>query len=301
MKFIAFIACLAGLVLLVSTTPAFGATLWDFVISAKFEQEKIDIHDRPVIFGTVLNHAMKPVPDAEVQIRFASTSVTTTTNSTGHFTYEFEEQGASGTFAVNIYVTSGDKKGLLKTTLTVGNDQTTFNDLYYKSKLPNDRNNPYTGLQLKHYQQYIEEQEKRRQVYLDIESKNLALEIKRQIAQQKLEEAVEYYQPGHGTYSADKQDRYISSINPALQDAIASQLNYTKNVFDDARKAMKAVLDSGGSLQEAQDVYFEKITIKKEHLESFGVNATEPNKSTIKAKEPKSSKKVEGLTIKGRQ
>lgn len=293
------VACVLGGMLLVSIVPAFGATLWDFVISAKFQQAKFNLYEKPAISGTVLNHAMKPVPDADVQIRFASTSVTTTTNSTGHFFYEFDEQTISGTFAVNIFVTSGDKKGVLSTTLTIGNEVLTFNDLYYKSEIAHSGNNPYAGLQLKHYQKYLQEQERRMQQQLELEANRLAIELKRQIAQERLSEAISLEQPGHGVYSIEKQNRYISSLNPTVQNVISSQLNYTKSVFEEAREAMKQVLDDGGSLEEARNVYFEKITIKKEQLESFVTNSTEPNVSKIKSKEP-SSKKVEGLTVKGK-
>ncbi|MEM4392039.1 MAG: carboxypeptidase-like regulatory domain-containing protein [Candidatus Nitrosotenuis sp.] len=297
---LAILACLLGIVL-IGTTTAYGATLWDFIVSAKFDQDKIALYDRPLLSGTVTDHAMKPVSDAEVQIRFANTSVRTTTNATGVFVYQFDEQTMSGTFAVNVLVKSGNLKGIGKTTLTVGSEPTTFNELYFKSNIQNDGNNPYAALKLEHYLKYLEEQEKRKQRLAEIELKTLELELNRAIAQQKLQESLEKEQPGYGVFSGNKYDRYVSSLNPAVQDKIAGQLNYTKNVFEEAKAAMKLVLDNGGSLEEARDAYFSKLPITREHIESFSNTSDGPNTSKIKPQEPKSSKKVVGLTVVGKR
>lgn len=299
MKNIALILGILGITLL-GTSAAYGATLWDFVVSAKFESERINLHEKPIITGTVLNHAMKPVSGAEVQIRFAGASITTTTNATGAFSHQFAEQTVPGTFTVNIYVKQDNKKAIAKTTLRVGEEQTTFNELYYKSEdVVNSQDNPYKALQLKHYQKHLEEQQKRLQKQIEIESKKLILEEKRQIAQMKLEEAIRQKQPGYGIYSGYKYDDYISSINPKVKNTITGQLNYTKNTFEEAQYAMKKVLDNGGTLQEAREVYFAKLAITKEQLESFD-NSTK-NTSEVKKHDPKSPKKVVGLSVKGKK
>ncbi len=300
LKNIVLILAVLGLALFGATT-AYGATLWDFVVSAKFDSERINLYEKPTITGKVLNHAMKPVPGAEVQIRFAGASVTTTTNATGVFSYQFAEQTIPGTFIVNIYVKDGEKRAVAKTTLRVGEEQVTFNELYYKSEdVVNEQDNPYRALQLKHYQKHLEEQQKRLQKQIEIESKKLILEEKRQIAQLKLEEAIRQKQPGYGIYSGYKYDDYISSLNPKAKNTITSQLNYTKNAFEEAQYAMKQVLDNGGTLQEAREAYFAKLAITKEQLESFD-NSTAKNTSEVKKQDPKSPKKVVGLSVKGKK
>jgi hypothetical protein len=272
------------------------------IITTKFEQIQIGQHERPVILGTVVNHAMKPIPNAEIKIRFADVSVTTTTNSTGSFRYEFDEMAAPGTFTANVHARSADLKGFAKTTIQVGKDPSTFNDLYYKSgKTPSDiAGNPYTALQLKHYQKYVDDQEKRKQKYLEIEAKKLQISEKRDIAKMRTENATREEQVGPGVYSGYEYNRYISKLNPAIKDTITDQMNYTRNLFEEARYAMKQVLENGGTKEEARKVYLEKLSTTKEQIDSFGSNGTEPNHSKIKKHDSKTnSKKVKGLTVSG--
>jgi len=289
-------------VLLTSAASAHAAILWDLIITAEFEQVQISQFEKPVILGRVVDHAMKPIPDAEIRIRFADVSVITTTNSTGSFRYEFDERAMPGTFTVNIYAKTGDLKGFAKTTLQVGKESSTFNDLYYKSgEAASDiAGNPYTALQLKHYQKYIEDQEKRKQKYLEIEAKKLAINEKRDIAKQKTENATREEQVGPGVYSGYEYNMYISKLNPAVKDTITSQLNYTRNLFEEAQYAMKKVLEDGGTREEARKVYLEKLSTTKEQIDSFGSNSTEPNQSKIKKHDSNAnSKKVKGLTVSG--
>lgn len=289
-------------VLLTSAVSAHAAILWDLIINAEFEQAQISQFEKPVILGRVVDHAMKPIPDAEIRIRFADVSVTTTTNSTGIFRYEFDEMATPGTFTVNIYAKTGDLKGFARTTLQVGKESSTFNDLYYKSgEATSDiAGNPYTALQLKHYQKYIEDQEKRKQKYLEIEAKKIALNEKRDISKQKTENATREEQVGPGVYSGYEYNRYISKLNPAVKDTISSQLNYTMSLFEEAQYAMKKVLEDGGTKEEARKVYLEKLSTTKEQIDSFGSNSTEPNQSKIKKHDSNAnSKKVKGLTVSG--
>lgn len=294
--------CMFGFALLTGAYSAHGATLWDYVITAEFEHGRIGIYESPVIFGTVSDHAMKPVANVTVTIRLADTTATTITNATGDFRHEFAGLQMAGMFTANIRAESGDLVGLSKATLRVGDEAGTFGDMYYKSVQVPDGDNPYAALQLKHYQKYLEEQQKRLQAQLEIEAKRQALDEKKAIANMKLLEAIEYKRPGHGVYSGYQYEQYVAGLNPDVKDTITSQINYTKNRFEEARYAMKAVLDGGGSLEEARSAYLEKLAVTKKEIESFGANSTEKNVSKIKKDEPKiNSKKIKGLSIVGKK
>ncbi len=293
-------------ILLGSISSAFAATLWDFVIKAEFEQAKIGINERPVIFGTVLNQASKPVVGAEVKIRFAGVVASTITDTQGGFRYEFGEQHIPGTFSVSVSARVNDLKGFATTTLKVGDKTTTFGDLYYhaqtlenKTKADDLTGDPYKALKLKHYQKFIEEQNKRKQKQEYVESKSFAQEEKRTVAKQRLDLALKERPVGSGVFSDEEYEKYISKLDPRIKDTISSQLNYTKRIFEEAQYAMKSVLDNGGSVQDARKAYIEKLSTTKEQLISIGdYNNTENHSKIKKPQDVKiNSKKVNGLKL----
>lgn len=280
---------------------ASAATLWDFVIKAELKKEEITIHEKPVVFGKVLDQASKPVSDVKVTIRFSNQSATVISDSEGSFKHEFGEQAMPGVFTVNIFAEAENKKGFSKLTLKVGNQSTTFGEIYYRANEFNvTTNDPYSALKLKHYLEYLEEQNKRKQRQLENEAEKLKWKEKRELAQQRLQEALEERYYGPGVISGEQYERYLSTVNPKIRDTISSQLNYTKQIYEEAKAAMKEVLDNGGSLQEARKVYFEKLSVTRDELNAINdVNNTE-NHSKIKTNADKkiNSKKVKGLTLK---
>lgn len=295
---------LAGM-LLGSATFTSAATLWDFVVKAEFEKPRIAVNEKPVIFGTVLNQASKPVQGAEVKIRFAGVVATTTTDSSGSFRYEFEEQNIPGTFSVSVSARINDLKGFATTTLRVGDKTSTFGDLYYhpqvfgnKTNLSDVSGDPYKALKLKHYQKFIEDQYKRKLKQEYIESKNFELGQKRESAKQQLELALKERPVGTGLYGGDEYERYIEKLDPRIKGTISGQLNYTKRIYEEAQYAMKSVLDNGGSIQEARKAYMEKLSTTKEQIIKMSDNSTE-NHSKIKTKNDAkiNSKKVTGLKL----
>jgi hypothetical protein len=280
--------------------------LWDFVVKAEFEQARIGINERPVIFGTVLNHASKPVVGAEVKIRFAGVVVSTTTDANGGFRYEFDEQHIPGTFSVSVSARVNDLKGFATTNLKVGDKTSTFGDLYYhaqtlenKTSVDDSSGDPYKALKLKHYQKFIDEQNKRKQKQEYIESKSFALEEKRTAAKQRLDLALKERPVGSGVYTGDEYEEYISKLDPRIKGTISNQLNYTKRIFEEAQYAMKSVLDNGGSVKDARKAYMEKLSTTKEQLIKIGdYNNTENYSKVKKPQDSKiNSKKVNGLSL----
>lgn len=306
MNRLAAISALLASFLLISSTYASGATLWDFVIKAEFEQDKIGLNERPVIFGTILNHASKPVSGADVKIRFAGVSADTTTDTQGNFRYEFGQQLTPGAFSVSVSAKLGDMKGFTTTTLRIGNDFSTFDEIYYRSQSYENKTtedslsgDPYKALKLKNYQKFLEDQNKRKQKQLSIESKMLALDEKRDVAKQRLDQAMVERPVGSGIYAGDDYERYISKLDPRIKDTISSQLNYTRQIFEEAQYAMKVVLDNGGSLQDARNAYLAKLSTTKEQLIQINDHNNEENHSKMKKPQDSkiNSKKVKGLKL----
>ncbi|WKT57383.1 carboxypeptidase-like regulatory domain-containing protein [Candidatus Nitrosotenuis chungbukensis] len=155
----------------------------DFLINVKLEQYQIELGQKPVVFGTVTDNVMRPVPDTKVKITFGANSATVTTDSDGRFRQEFPEQTMPGIFKVNVFAHQDGKKGFGEASLRISKQLTTFSDLYYNSKMANStdqkKSDPYESLKIKNYERFLKEKNKIFQKQLDIEAKKIALQEKK--------------------------------------------------------------------------------------------------------------------------
>lgn len=280
---------------------AHAAKPWDLIIKAQFEQSQINVNERPVIFGTIQDQIGKPVSEAEVKVIFADNSIITKTNSTGNFRFEFGEQASQGTFSVRVSAASKDLKGFATTTIKIGDETSTFGDIYYAKNFEMDsqsKTDPYRELKQKQYQKFVEEQTKKKHRQNEIETKKLSLQEKRDTSIEHRNNAVNATQVGAGTYSGKDYDKYLTKIDPRIRDITAAQMEYTRQLYELAQYEMQKVLDNGGSLQDAKKVYFEKLATSKDEVEKIGSTNNTENHSKIVKKTHDSkvnSKKVKGL------
>ena len=68
-----------AIVLLLSNFQTVDSTLWDLQISLNLEKSPLTEGETPVVFGTVSDHAGKPIQDAEVKIRLGQDALIATT------------------------------------------------------------------------------------------------------------------------------------------------------------------------------------------------------------------------------
>ncbi|HEY8111117.1 MAG TPA: carboxypeptidase-like regulatory domain-containing protein [Candidatus Nitrosotenuis sp.] len=301
MRQIAFIGIVFFIAFCTCATHA-SAAPFDFLVNAKLEQHQIELGQKPVVFGTVTDNVLRPVSGIEVKITFGANSATTVTDSNGEFRQEFSEQMEPGIFTVNVFAKQDGKKGFGDATLRISKQMTTFSDMYYNSKLSDltdqKKSDPYESLKIKNYERFLKEKNKMLQKQIDIEAKKVSLQEKKDIASQRLNQTITELKPGPGSLSGDKYDRYFSELNPSIRDDVANQMNYTRKIITDAKLAMKQVLDSGGTPDEARKAYLEKLSTKRDSMEKIAdLNGTE-NHSKPKKHDEKSSSKVKGLTAK---
>jgi len=64
-------------------------------------------------------------------------------------------------------------------------------------------------------------------------------------------------------------ERFVANLDLSVKDIFLGQLNYTTKIWSDAQLAMNKVLESGGTWQEARQVYFEKAAISQQIMEHF--------------------------------
>ena len=97
----------------------------------------------------------------------------------------------------------------------------------------------------------------------------LHIEEQRAIADDLTEQAIEEYATNYGVYEGTNYEYYVNSLDPEIQDIIVSQLNFTKNIFEEAQAVREQIIADGGTYEEAQQAYLEMLAIPKEKLEQF--------------------------------
>ena len=61
----------------------------------------------------------------------------------------------------------------------------------------------------------------------------------------------------------------MNNLNPDIKDVVQSQIDYTKNAFEDAQNIRDIIIANGGTHEEARKAYLDRISISKEMLEKF--------------------------------
>ena len=274
------IAFLAGL-MVVSVLPAAEAELWEFVIISNVENKSIVSGGTVVISGQVVDHAYKPIRGAEVLLRTGSDSVKVFTNPWGEFRAEFNNlERAAGTYPINIVATWYEMKGLSSTSFDVKGEASKLSLL--EQQLASDQARKYLGSEesdfekdpigqtlFKYYHGLLDELILEKKEENKPNEEQIRLDELRRIAEEREQEAIDFYQPGAGTYGGYQYEQYIESLRPEIRELVTSQLNFTKNTFENAQDIRAEILENGGTYEEAQKAYLEMITIPKEILEQF--------------------------------
>jgi hypothetical protein len=107
------------------------------------------------------------------------------------------------------------------------------------------------------------------------------IEEQRKIAEELRNQKIEEFDPGAGTYGGYKYDDYINGINPEIRDLVISQLEFTKNKFEEAQKIRDEILANGGTYEEARQAYLDMLSIPKEKLEQFNQEKLEKESEEI--------------------
>jgi len=257
------------------------AELWELVIDVNVQKGTIYPGETVVVTGKVVDHAYKPIRGAEVFIRTGSDTTKAFTDPEGVFRGEFNDfQRIPGTYSVNVIASWYGMTGLTSTQFQVKGDVSPVSAL--QEKLSTEEARKYLGSQesdfeknpigqtlFKYYhgllnELIIEQKEAREPI-----AEQIYLEQQRRIAEDLRNQAIEFYNPSAGTYEGHQYDDYINSLNPEIRDLIASQLNFTKNTFEEAQKTRDEILANGGTYEEARQVFLDMISIPREVLEQF--------------------------------
>ncbi len=289
MKVVTFAIALVSIFLILGSVSVSEAILWDLIITAELEKNPLEAGEFPVIVGSVVDHASKPVVNAEVKLRFGINSATTYTDSTGYFKHESEHGAEPGHYIVNITATTEDgKMGMKSLTYQVkGTVEQTAENLFgiYTVASPfsislsveDMKNDPIAYKIFLHKLKLEQQLAEVEQSQAESNEYQLFIEEQRRIAAEKLEADISKENPGYGIYSGWRLDVFLDKFdfNDPLKILFSTQLNYTLQKFDEGRNAMLTVIENGGTWEEARQAYLEAASTSRAELEILSENLDE--------------------------
>ncbi len=276
-----------------SFIPASQAVLWELVIDLNVEKGVINSGETVVITGTIVDHAYKPIRGAEVFIRAGSDTTKAFTDIDGTFKGEFKDfQRIPGTYIVNVIGSWYGMTGLKSTDFQVKGNVSQFSILqeklstdeaikYLSANESDFEKNPIGQTLFKYYHGMLEELVLEKKENLEPLEHQIFVEEQRKIAEELRNKRIEEFDPGAGTYGGYKYDDYINGINPEIRDLVISQLEFTKNKFEEAQKIRDEILANGGTYEEARQAYLDMLSIPKEKLEEFNQEKLEEKSEEI--------------------
>lgn len=258
------------------------AIQWDLLIQASVENSPMHSGDRPIVSGVIVDHASKPVHKATVNIKSGTMSIFTTTSQSGEFMAELGIQDRiPGNYIVNISAETADGKtgissiqfqvkGELSPTAVNQKKLSTPEAIKYLEASPEDFDKNPIGFMLynyyqKLYQEYLEDEKLNEKL---IQEKAL-IEEQKEIENKFRLKAIEEFQPGMGIFSGPEYENYVNSLDEEVRDTVVKHLSFTKNLVEEAQELRIEILENGGTAEEAQAAYLEKISTSREMIENF--------------------------------
>ena len=267
--------------MLFSFIPTSEAELWELLIDLNVEKGIIYPGETVVVTGKIVNHAYDPIRGAEVFIRTGSDTTKAFTDPEGVFRAEFKDfQRIPGFYTVNVIASWNGMTGLTSTQFRVSGDVSLVSALQEKLSTDEARNylsanesdfekNPIGQTLFKYYHGLLDELILEKKESRESLAEEIYLEQQRIIAENLRNQAIEAFNPGAGIFTGYQYENYINSLNPEIRDLIASQLNFTKNTFEEAQKLRDEILANGGTYEEAIHAYLDRISFPREVLEQF--------------------------------
>jgi len=259
------------------------AKLWDLQIQASVENTPMNSGDRPIVSGVIVDHAAKPVHKASVNIRSGTMSIFTMTSETGEFNAELGKHARiPGIYTVNIVATTSDGKTgitsiqfqvkgeLEQTTVNKEKLSTTEAKKYLEANPEDFEKNPLGLVLYNYYQKLYQEYLEDKKIVEKLTQEQAYIEEQKKVANELRLKAIEEFKPGYGIFSGPQYEDYVNSLDEEVKDTIVQHLNFTKNLYLEAHSLRSQILENGGTADEAQLAFLDKISISRNIMENFG-------------------------------
>ena len=268
-----------------STIPDSEAKLWDFIIDVEFLKNPINDGKNPILIGTVVDHAYRPLSNIDVKLTIAGESHILKTDGNGEFGKQIDvSELKPRTYSILVFATDDDgKKGMVRTTLEVSGhteksakyerqleSMELANDL---SKLRPNSNDPISVILYQHYlklQEYAANA-KHEEKLLDLPQQKIR--DARQVTFEKLVQSLEERPLVTRDFDdSQKLGKFLQNLDDEKRTLFELQLNSTKLRFIQAQNIMQEILKNGGTTSDARSAYLDYLSITQEEMNSFTKN-----------------------------
>ncbi len=263
------------------------AEMWELFVDLSVQNQIVSSGDTVIVLGNIVDHANNPIEGVEVLIRTGSDTTKAFTDETGSFRTELREfQRIPGIYEVSVVASLDGLTGLSSTQIHVRGEPSKVLEL--QEKLSTEEARKYLGTDKedfekdpigqtlsKYYHELLDELVEEKNKARKAIAEQLQEEEEREIAKELRDQAIRKFSHSTGTYEGYSYDHYIMGLEPKIRELVTTQLNFTKNTFEEGQKIRDEIIVNGGTYQEARQAYLEFISIPKEVLEQFNQNKLE--------------------------
>ncbi|MDA0756892.1 MAG: hypothetical protein O3C04_06660 [Crenarchaeota archaeon] len=268
-----------------SSIPNSEAKLWDLIVDIEFLKSAIIDEQKPILIGTVVDHAYRPLSNIDVKLTFAGESYMLKTDGNGEFGTEIDVSDLKPrTYSMQVLATSDDgKKGMARTTLEIAGhtEKSAKYDRQLESmEMANDssklRQNPNDPISIILYQHYLKLQENAAQAKYEEELLDIPQQKIRDVRLMTYD-ALKKYLEKYPLVTRNFEDsakfgKFLQNLDDEKRTLFELQLNYTKLRYIEAQNIMHDILKNGGTVKDARAAYFEHLSITHEEMVSFTSN-----------------------------
>ena len=268
-----------------STIPDSEAKLWDFIVDVEFLKSPINEGKNPILIGTVVDHAYRPLSNIDVKLTVAGESHMLKTDGNGEFGKQIDvTELEPRTYSILVFATDGDgKKGMTRTTLEVSGhteksakyerqleSMELANDL---SKLRPNSNDPISVILYQHYLKLQENAAKAKYEEKLLDLPQQKIRDARQMTYEKLIQSLEDRPLITRDFDdSTKLGKFLQNLDDEKRTLFELQLNSTKLRFVEAQNIMQEILKNGGTASDARAAYLDYLSITQEEMNSFTLN-----------------------------
>ena len=268
-----------------STIPDSEAKLWDFIVDVEFLKSPINEGKNPILIGTVVDHAYRPLSNIDVKLTVAGESHMLKTDGNGEFGKQIDvTELEPRTYSILVFATDDDgKKGMTRTTLEVSGhteksakydrqleSMELANDL---SKLRPNSNDPISVILYQHYLKLQENAAKAKYEEKLLELPQQKIRDARQMTYEKLMQSLEDRPLITRDFDdSTKLGKFLQNLDDEKRTLFELQLNSTKLRFVEAQNIMQEILKNGGTASDARAAYLDYLSITQEEMNSFTLN-----------------------------
>ena len=268
-----------------STIPDSEAKLWDFIVDVEFLKSPINEGKNPILIGTVVDHAYRPLSNIDVKLTVAGESHMLKTDGNGEFGKQIDvSELEPRTYSILVFATDDDgKKGMTRTTLEVSGhteksakyerqleSMELANDL---SKLRPNSNDPISVILYQHYLKLQENAAKAKYEEKLLDLPQQKIRDARQMTHEKLMQSLEDRPLITRDFDdSTKLGKFLQNLDDEKRTLFELQLNSTKLRFVEAQNIMQEILKNGGTASDARAAYLDYLSITQEEMNSFTLN-----------------------------